>query len=208
MWSEVLVGDHYSTDVAVAAGTAVWFSHARGMPGPQQTWDYWEVNALADVSLGSIITAFIKNHLPEYTGMLNIEIIGGKIIEVHLRFSEQWPDLYGSWFLPALVDLYAGKGWTGPALADGKAKTGYSVVLFDDEKYARQGSICDDKLRNVEALCGVSSVTMAYDPDLPLEICARPPGGFRIAWVNGFDLDRCFMARKMLQACLHELYDG
>ena len=27
--------------------------------------------------------------------MINLETIGGRIIEVHLRFADQWPDLYG-----------------------------------------------------------------------------------------------------------------
>ena len=30
-----------------------------------------------------------------YTGMVNFETIGGRIIEAHLRFADQWPDLYG-----------------------------------------------------------------------------------------------------------------
>jgi hypothetical protein len=28
--------------------------------------------------------------------MVNLETIGGRIIEVHLRFADQWPDLYGA----------------------------------------------------------------------------------------------------------------
>ena len=35
-------------------------------------------------------------HLRGYTGMVNFETIGGRIIEAHLRFADQWPDLYGA----------------------------------------------------------------------------------------------------------------
>ena len=38
---------------------------------------------------------WIRANLPDYTGMVNIETIGGRIIEAHLRFADQWPDLYG-----------------------------------------------------------------------------------------------------------------
>jgi hypothetical protein len=52
----------------------------------------------------------METHLAGYTGMMNVETIGGKVIEVHLWFSPQWPNLYGSWFTSSLVDLYCGKG--------------------------------------------------------------------------------------------------
>jgi hypothetical protein len=38
-----------------------------------------------------------------YTGILNTETIGGRMIEVHLRMSDQWPDLYGAGWVDALV---------------------------------------------------------------------------------------------------------
>ena len=86
MWSEFLRGEHYSSDIAVVDGQPRWFSLTRGAPGPKQTWDYWEVNVPVSASLWQAITAFIKTHLTTYTGMLNIESIEGKVIEVHLRF--------------------------------------------------------------------------------------------------------------------------
>ena len=39
--------------------------------------------------------AWCRQHLKGYTGLVNLETIGGRIIEVHLRFADQWPDLYG-----------------------------------------------------------------------------------------------------------------
>jgi hypothetical protein len=43
--------------------------------------------------------------------MLNLETIGGKIIEVQLRFADQWPDLYGKAFLEEVVKLYSKKSF-------------------------------------------------------------------------------------------------
>jgi hypothetical protein len=37
--------------------------------------------------------------------MLNLETIGGTIIEVHLRFADQWLDLYGPGWVDAVVWL-------------------------------------------------------------------------------------------------------
>ena len=43
--------------------------------------------------------------------MLNLETIGGTIIEAHLRFADQWPDLYGPGWVDALVRLYEQGEW-------------------------------------------------------------------------------------------------
>lgn len=205
MWCTLLSGTHYSTDIAVDAGKPVWFSHTIGVPGPHQTFDYWEVNVTDRHDVQRNIAAFIEAHLGDFTGMLNMESIGGKIIEIHLRFSSQWPDLYGSWFPSALVDLYCGHGWTGPAT---KGQTGYSVTLFDDGKYALIGSsIQRETLEEMEKALNVSSIVVDYDPDVPLESWPRPPGGFRVASINGFDLEICKEARRKFQAYLHDLYN-
>src|SRR2546425_330825 len=58
---------------------------------------------------------------------LNAETIGGRIIEVHLRMSDQWPDLYGAGWIEALVRLYHERRWE---FADAERLDGYSVVLF------------------------------------------------------------------------------
>ena len=49
---------------------------------------------------------WVQRNLAGYTGMLNLETIGATIIEAHLRFSDQWPDLYGPGWVDALVGLY------------------------------------------------------------------------------------------------------
>ena len=58
--------------------------------------------------------AWIEKHFAGYTGMLNLETIGGRIIEAHLRFADQWPDLYGKGWVAALVRLYEHQRWDYP----------------------------------------------------------------------------------------------
>jgi hypothetical protein len=43
-------------------------------------------------------------------------------------------------------------------------------------------------------------VQIAFHEDLPLELHAMPPGGFRLAVVNGFDLRATLAASKRLKA--------
>jgi hypothetical protein len=59
--------------------------------------------------------------------MLNLETIGGTIIEAHLRFADQWPDLYGAGWVEAVARLYESGVWE---FADADRRGGYSVVLF------------------------------------------------------------------------------
>jgi hypothetical protein len=150
----------------------------------------------------------VETHLAGYTGMLNVETIDGKVIELHLWFSPQWPNLYGSWFTSSLVDLYCGKRWTGPLTSMSTTPVGYCVPLWDDEKYAMTGTtLTDNALRQLESMLNVESITMEYSREKPLESNPRPLGGFRVAWVNGYDLTMCKLARSALQAYLHQLDD-
>lgn len=206
MWCTLLSGKHYSTDIAVVEGKPVWFSHSLGVPGPRHTFDYWEVNIATEDYVQANLVAFVEAHMSDYTGMLNVETIGGKIIEVHLRFTSQWPDLYGPWFLPSLVSLYCHNSWTGPSKT---GQTGYCVTLFDDEKYAPLGTaITTETLQELEKAFGVSSIMVDYDPAVPLESWPKPAGGLQLAVINGFDLNNCRAARQMLQQYLHDMYNN
>ena len=64
--------------------------------------------------------------------MLNVETIGGTIIEVHLRFTDQWPDHQARW-VEAIVALYENGAWN---FADADRREGYSVVLVRPERRA------------------------------------------------------------------------
>jgi hypothetical protein len=96
MWMPLLHGRHVSSDVAVVDGIPCWWRHVTGTPSGEGTFDYWTVHAAADPLIEDYCGAWIRLHLSRYTSMVNIETIGGRMIEVHLRLSDQWPDLYGA----------------------------------------------------------------------------------------------------------------
>jgi hypothetical protein len=194
MWMPVLAGEHVSSDAAVVAGQARWWRHTVGHPLAGGMFDYWTVLAEAKPDLEAYCHAWIAVNLPGYTGMLNLETIGKRIIEVHLRFADQWPDLYGPGWIEAVVELYEQQRW---AYADADRRTGYSVVLFGPHgpAYRRPAPALEAELRANPA---VSSVQFTFFEDKRPELHAMPPGGFRLAVVNCWDLAAGRAARQRL----------
>lgn len=196
MWSELLTGEHYSTDAAVSFGKVLWIKHTRGIPLDNGTFDYWELNESA--YLDGYLVQFIETHLAGYSGMLNLETIGNKIIEVHLRFADQWPDLYGEWFVSSLIDLYANNTFT----VGRNIESGYSVVLFDQHcLYKKPKKILIDELLGID---GISSIQMPFHEGVHPSLHSMPPGGFRTGIINGFDLEACKNVRIRLKQMISQ----
>jgi hypothetical protein len=196
MWMPLLTGAHVSSDVAVVDGAARWWRHARGIPAGGGMFDHWVIQAQPEPALEASGAAWIAHHLAGYTGMVNLETIGGVIIEAHLRFADQWPDLYGPGWVEALVGLYRDRAWR---FADRARRTGYSVVLFGPHgrRHVPPSAALQAAIR---AMPGVSSLQITFHPDLPPEAHAMPPGGFRVAIVNCWDRGAGETARARLRA--------
>ena len=194
-WMTLLDGRHVSSDVAVVRGEPRWWRHATGQPAGEGTFDYWTIHAEPDARIELPSGAWIEKNLPGYTGMLNAETIGGKIIEVHLRFADQWPDLYGPGWVDALVKLYESGEWD---FADDDRAEGYSAVLFGPHgrryRHAPAAAIAE-----IKSMPGVTSVQITFHEGRAPEHHAMPPGGFRLAIVNGFDLPATLAARERLR---------
>ena len=193
-WMKLMSGEHISTDLAVVRGETAWCRHTLGIPGIEGTFDYWMIQARARPGLGRYCRDWIRAHLPDYTGMLNIETIGGRIIEAHLRFSDQWPDLYGRKWLGALVRLYQHHTWH---FSDVERADGYSVVLFGPhgKPYLHPPP---KMLAAYRAALGVSSVQITFFEDRPPQAHTMPPGGFRLAVINSFNLEAGMRLRSLM----------
>jgi len=194
-WMTLLEGRHVSSDIAVVDGEPRWWRHVTGKPAGEGTFDSWIVHAEPDPDLEAYCGAWIEQHLPGYTGMLNLETIGQKIIEAHLRFADQWPDLYGPGWVDGVVGLYERREWE---FEDDDRSEGYSVVLFgpNGRRYRHPPSAL---VEDVERIPGVTSVQITFHEDRAPEQHAMPPGGFRLAIVNGFDLRAATAARERLK---------
>jgi hypothetical protein len=195
-WMTLLTGEHVSSDIAVVAGRAVWFRHTRGMPGHGGTFDHWVIQAAANAGLENYCADWIRHHLGDYTGMLNVETIGGRIIEMHLRFSDQWPDLYGDGWLEAVVRLYQRGAWE---FADRGRTDGYSVILFGPHgrtyPYPTPGL-----LFAYRETPGIKSVQITFSEGRLPSSHNMPPGGFRLAVINTEYFEAGLRLRSLMAA--------
>jgi hypothetical protein len=196
MWMPLLTGPHVSTDMAIVDGAIAWTRHATGRPTTGGMFDYWTVHARPNPSLERALSVWVTAHLAGYTGMLNTETIGGTIIDAHLRFADQWPDLYGAGWVEALVRLHADKAWAFP---DAVRRDGYSLALFMPHGRAYRHPPAK-LVSRLSAMPGVSSIQITFYEDHPPEAHSMPPGGFRVALVNCSDLAAGQAARETLQA--------
>jgi hypothetical protein len=194
-WMANLEGRHVSSDIAIVDGEPRWWRHVTGKPAGEGTFDYWLIHAEPDAGLEAYCGAWIEQHLRGYSGMLNLETIGGKIIEAHLRFADQWPDLYGPGWVDALVGLYERQEWE---FEDDDRSEGYSVVLFGPSG-RRYRHPPPELAKDIARMPGVTSVQITFHEDRAPESHAMPPGGFRLAIINGFDLDAASAARERLK---------
>lgn len=194
MWMPLLAGDHVSTDCAVEDGRIRWLRHATGLPWDDGMFRYWTIHARAQPQLASHLTQWVAAHMAGYTGMMNFETIGGTIIEAHLRFADQWCDLYGKGWVEALVGLYARGVWSYP---DEDRRDGFSMPLF-----ARHGGGFghppSSLQAEVRAMPDVASLQVTFHEAKPSEDHAMPPGGFRLAVVNATSLEAARAARRKL----------
>ena len=195
-WTTLLEGEHVSSDAALVDGVPQWWRHATGIASGAGTFDYWEIQAAPAPAVEQWCGAWFQQHLKGYTGLVNVETIGGRIIEVHLRFADQWPDLYGAGWVQAIIHLYAKGEWR---FDDSARRTGYSVVLFASHgsRYLHPPA---DLQRAIARTPGISSVQITFHEDVPPGRHAMPPGGFRVAIINCWDRAAGNAARDTLRA--------
>lgn len=196
MWMPLFAGEHVSTDVALVRGRPQWWRHAVGIEGEGGTFEAWVVLAQARPALESYCGRWLEQHLAGYSGLVNLETIGARIIEVHLRFADQWPDLYGgdAW-VTAVVELYANEQWT---FAEQTRRDGYSVPLFGRHGFRYRHPPLDLQAK-ARHEAGVTSLQITFHEDWEPAWHAMPPGGFRLAIANGHDLGGCRRAVEHLR---------
>jgi hypothetical protein len=195
MWMALLTGEHVSSDAAVIDGEPVWWRHTVGKSLDDGMFDYWVILEEAKPEIEAYCGTWLRRHFRGYSGCVNIETIGAKIIEAHLRFADQWPDLYGQGWLDAVVDLYGNGRWT---YRDRERRTGYSIVLFGGHgrRYIKPGRDAIDALL---APPEISSIQLTFHQDKAPELHAMPPGGFRLAVINCWDLASGLRVREQLE---------
>ena len=194
MWMEFFKGPHVSTDCAIVKGEVQWLRHATGIPLQGAIFERWIIHAASDGDLEATLRRWIGQELSGYTGMVNIETIGGSIIEAQLRFADQWCDLNGDGWLEAVVGLYAGGSWS---FRDDMRKDVYSMPLFANHGLVppHPSNALQEEIRERP---GISSLQITYHEGKVLADHHMPPGGFRLGIVNALDLQVALAARRDL----------
>lgn len=198
MWMEYLRGPHVSSDIALVRGRAMWIRHTTGLPRPGGTFDRWIVHAERFPALDALLGGWCAEHLASFTGIVNFETIGGTIIECHLRMAEQWLDLNGAGWLKAATALYRDGIWN---FQDSDRRTGHSVILFAAHG-ARWRVPPAALVAGLRTRPGISSIQITFDPRRRRAEHAMPPGGFRLAIVNCWDLAAGRAVRRMLASAM------
>ncbi|MBM3519333.1 MAG: hypothetical protein FJX63_00940 [Alphaproteobacteria bacterium] len=194
MWMELLKGAHVSSDCAIANGRLVWLRHATGEAWREGTFKHWTIHTRFDSSLDDYLASWIARHMGGYTGMMNFETIGGRIIEAHLRFADQWCDLYGEGWVEALIGLYATGEWR---FAEKDRREGYSIPLFVRHG-ANQRHPAPAAQARIRAMPQVTSLQITCHEGKDASHHPMPPGGFRVGIVNATDLAAGKQARLEL----------
>lgn len=194
MWMPLFEGQHISTDCAIVSGEVKWLRHALGHPWHKGMFTHWVIETTQRPELSQFLNSWVRANMAGYTGMMNFETIGGNIIETHLRFADQWCDIYGRQWMNALVRLYAEGDWHLPSPAQ---QTGYSIPLF--LKHGRVPPHPPSSVqKRIRTMHNISSLQITYYEDRTNDAHPMPPGGFRLGLVNSFDLAAGLKARAIL----------
>ena len=194
MWMPLLEGEHVSSDVVVINGEPVWWRHAIGRPLGGSAFDYWAILAQPQPDIEAYCGQWLQSNLRSYTGIVNLETISSKIIECHLRLSDQWVDLNGPNWIESVAELYTHRQWN---FTDDSRQMGYSVVLFAEHGQQHR-KIDNSTINELLKRPYISSIQITFHEDKPPEVHAMPPGGFRLAIVNCWDLDAGIELREIL----------
>jgi len=85
-WCKFVSGKHISYDLIVNKGVIIYHCAFEGIK--HRTFGMFKKWTQIDISIPNIIKKYIKDKLLNYTGSVNIEVIGETMIEVHLRMGD------------------------------------------------------------------------------------------------------------------------
>jgi hypothetical protein len=179
-WMELLTGRQVSSDVAIVDGQARWYAHTQGHPIDNGRFSHWERLAADNRPLEAVLSAWARQHLGGFTGIVNFETIGARIIECHLRMSVEFVPLYGRGWLDAVVRLYRDRVWE---FAEGPFPR-FTVPCFT----TFVPHVVDAAaLAALEAMPGIFRIFPTINDGMP-EL-GNPPNGYRRAVIVAHTLD-------------------
>lgn len=164
MW----IGAHYTLDFFIENGSVIDTNAFRAYKNSLGSFTHFESDTSVYLKLAAEfqIVTFFKKYLNNYTGYLNMELIGNRIVEVHLRPSMQFYDICS--------------GLISRKFYKETSKT-YSVVFRTRE---------DKELPYLDLLTPVTvrSIQLCWEPGKKLSDYTQDEHSFRYMVINGADL--------------------
>jgi hypothetical protein len=185
-WSPFQMGEHYSVDIIMLHGKiqeTIWF---RGEKLSLGMFDYWELTKNYSSQLWCYVTDWAEFNLSNYTGCVNLEVIGDVITEVHLRMGDI--DRLGSQpLMEAIHILYNAEKW--PNIDLEIPDTFYIAALFAQP--ATQFTINERLLHEINSNLTYFQLDDSYCND------SNPPSGTRLAIFCDKDFNKVCKARNI-----------
>jgi hypothetical protein len=197
MWMTLLTGRHVSSGRGRGKRRGQVVASRHGTSGrAAERSTYWTVHAEADPALEASLRRMDRRAPCRiHRHGQSRDRSAARSSKRTLRVTDQWPDLYGRGWVDALVHLYAHGEWI---YADRDRRDGYSVVLFERHD-VRWRHPTPRQIEDIRSLPGVSSVQITFHEERDPPLHAMPPGGFRLAIINGWNLDVGLAARNRLR---------
>lgn len=196
-WSPFQLGEHYSVDLVVLRGVvqhSIWF---RGEKLSLGMFDYWELSIDYPSGLESYVTDWVETNLDDFTGCINLEVIGSAITEVHLRMGDI--DRIGSQpLMEAIHVLYNSHVWSNIDLEI--PDTFYIAALFaqPNTRFNINKTLAKE----------LFSELMYYQFDKQELSDNNPPSGSRLAIFCDSSVDKVTKARNIAISLFSPDIDG
>ena len=178
-WCEYLHGSQTSSDCLVRDGQVLWTAHTLAAEQRDRQRPLWWRVGVPLPQWEARIADWVQAWLPDYTGLCNLEMIDGRIIEAHLRGSNNFFDLYGESFIASWVTLVDQGRWQVPPPVPG----GCVASLFGTGPMPTEAG-------DIAEQYGVSITVDANTPD-------------RIAIIRGRDTEVVLEALALLTRMAH-----
>lgn len=188
-WSEFLHGDFLSVDCVLARGEPLWWAAFRAEPTHPWSGAFDHFASLPEYAPPDWLRDWLRRELRGYTGCVNVEVIGQRIIECHLRMGDLNQFLSVPLFRQ-LADVYAERA----AVVQYRVPQLYLVPVFVPADVRTQPI---SNARLLELCADALMVQRDPPPD-----CSSPEGFVRLFNLTVRELSVGLTLRRQLWAAL------
>lgn len=198
-WSPYHMGDHISVDFIVKNGMIQEAFLFRGEKLQHGAFDYWELLHEDEHYFEyRLVHTWVEENLKGYTGCVNVEAIGGKIIEAQLRMGDI--DRLGDpTLMQAIHDLYASGQW------DWQPGEYFPDKFYLAALFAQPNTTFELNKKLVGRICDDLTYYQIDDPDM---YHTNPSHGNRVAIFCDDNWDSVARARNIVAALFKPTIDG